>query len=138
MYAESFICYRNKLTSLKGAPMYAESFICYRNKLTSLVGAPQRVSGDFYCQYNNILSLDGLEFNFFKSIDLKNNPVYHLVRDWINSENRVDLIEYFVDLYVVQEGNKLSRMRLEAFYEDNNLEMNIDFNLIEKYYEIIY
>jgi hypothetical protein len=28
-------------------------------------------------------------------------------------------------------------MRLEAFYEDMDLEMNIDFNKVKKYYEIL-
>jgi hypothetical protein len=136
--AGSFYCHNNNLTSLVGVPKrVGGDFHCYNNNLTSLVGAPQSVAGNFSCSYNKLTSLDGLEFKFFKRIDLEKNPVHHLVKDWINLENRLDLIEYFVDLSVIQDGNKLSMMRLEAFYEDMGLEMKIDFNEVKKYYEII-
>jgi hypothetical protein len=133
-----FNCSYNNLTSLVGAPERVEGdFYCRNNKLTSLVGAPESVGGSLFCYNNNLTSLLGLEFKFFRSIDLESNPVYHLVWDWINLENRLDIIEYFVDLSVIQDGNKISQMRLEAFYEDMNLEMKIDFDEVKKYYEII-
>jgi hypothetical protein len=136
--AGGFYCRNNKLTSLEGAPQsVGGDFSCSYNNLTSLEGAPQSVGGYFWCSDNNLTSLEGLEFKFFRRIYLEDNPVYHLVGGWINLENRVDLVEYFVDLSVVQEGNKLSKMRLEAFYEDMDLEMKINFNKVKKYYEIV-
>ncbi len=127
----------NKLTSLEGAPQEVGGYFdCDNNQLTSLEGAPQSVSGDFYCYNNKLTNLNGLEFKSFGRIYLENNPIYTIVKDWINNDNREDLIEYFVDMDIIQD-NKLIMMRLEAFYEDMDLEMNIDFNKVKKYYEIL-
>jgi hypothetical protein len=82
------------------------------------------------------MSLNGLEFKSFKFIELEGNPIYSIVKDWINNDNKEELIEYFVDMNIIQD-NRLIMVRLEAFYEDMDLEMNIDFNKVKKYYEII-
>jgi hypothetical protein len=82
------------------------------------------------------MSLNGLEFKSFKFIELEGNPIYSIVKDWINNDNKEELIEYFVDMNIIQD-NKLIMVRLEAFYEDMDLEMNIDFNKVKKYYEIL-
>jgi len=133
-----FYCRHNQLTSLEGAPLsVGGDFWGHNNKLTSFKNAPQSVGGEFYCYNNQIKSLDGLEFKSFEFIDLENNPVYDIVKDWINSDNREELIEYFVDLSVIQEENKLIMVRLDTFYEDMELEMNIDWKEVKKYYEII-
>lgn len=56
----NFFCFRNELTSLKGAPKkVGGSFQCQSNPLTSLEGAPQAVGGDFDCSCTNITSLEG-------------------------------------------------------------------------------
>jgi hypothetical protein len=131
-----FYCYYNKLTSLEGAPQSVGGFFsCVDNKLTTLEGAPQSV-GDFYCDNNQLTTLDGLEFKSFKSIDLESNPINEIVKDWINSNNREELIEYFVDMNIIQD-NKLIMLRLKAFYEDMDLEMDIDFDEVKKYYTIL-
>jgi hypothetical protein len=136
-----FSCSGNKITSLEGAPQsIGGHFSCSGNKITSLEGAPKSVSGNFWCDHNKIMSLKGLEFKSFNYIDLENNPIYTIVKSWINNDNREDLIEYFVDMDIIQEGEdkpKLIMMRLEAFYEDMELEMDIDFNEVKKYYEIV-
>jgi len=133
----NFYCSNNQLMSLSGAPQtVAGGFYCYNNNLTSLEGAPQTVGGYFTCTNNKLTSLDGLEFKSFKFVNLENNPIDELVKYWINSENREELIEYFVDMNIIQD-NKIIMMRLEAFYEDMGLEMNIDFDEVKKYYEII-
>ena len=65
-----------------------------------------------------------------------NNPVFEIVKDWIN---RYELIEYFIDMNLVQDGNdkpKLIIPRLEAFHEEMNKKMNINFEEVKKYYEI--
>ena len=132
-----FYCRDNNLTSLEGAPQnVGGGFYCEDNNLTSLEGAPQNVGGDFYCYENQLTSLEGLEFKSFKKIYLERNPVYLVVKKWINKDNRDELIEYFVDMNIIQD-NKLIMMRLEAFYEDMDLEMDIDFNKVKKYYKII-
>jgi len=136
-----FLCFDNQLTSLEGAPKNLDGgFDCSDNKLTSLKGAPQSIGGDFWYHDNKLTSLEGLEFKSFKRINLQNNPINEIVKDWINNDNSEDLIEYFVDMGIIQEGGdkpKLIMMRLEAFYEDMELEINIDFNEVKKYYEII-
>jgi hypothetical protein len=132
-----FTCRYNKLTSLESAPKEVGSdFSCSNNELTSLSGAPLSVGGNFYCSYNELTSLNGLEFKSFKFIELKGNPIYPIVKDWINNDNREELIEYFIDMNIIQD-NKLIMVRLEAFYEDMDLEMDIDFDEVKKYYEII-
>jgi hypothetical protein len=122
-----FHCYNNKLTSLEGAPQSVGGyFSCNKNNLTSLEGAPQSVGGNFYCANNKLTSLEGLEFKSFKKINLQNNPIYEIVKDWINKDNREELIEYFVDMGIIQEGGdkpKLIMMRLEAFHEDIGLKI---------------
>jgi hypothetical protein len=136
-----FWCRYNQLTSLRGAPQIViGSFLCEDNQITSLDGAPQSIGGNFYCDVNQITSLKGLEFKSFNYIDLESNPIYTIVKNWINKGNREDLIEYFVDMDIIQEGEdkpKLIMMRLEAFYEDIGLEMDIDWEEVKKYYEII-
>jgi len=132
-----FYCRYNKLTSLEGAPQSVGGYFdCSNNQLTNLEGAPQSIGGEFYCNNNKIMSLKGLEFKSFKFIELENNPIQEIVKDWINNDNKEELIEYFVDMDIIQD-NKLIMMRLEAFYEDMDLEMNIDFNKVKKYYEIL-
>lgn len=56
----SFICSRNKLTTLLGAPAsVGGSFLCAANNLSSLEGAPDRVGGDFLCGSNKLTTLEG-------------------------------------------------------------------------------
>ena len=50
-----FSCYKNQLTSLRGAPKEVRGYFdCSFNKLTSLEGVPEKVGGDFYCNDNSI------------------------------------------------------------------------------------
>jgi hypothetical protein len=137
----NFNCFSNELTSLEGAPQsVGGKFDCSKNKLTSLEGAPQSVGVYFNFCNNQLTSLEGLEFKLFDKIYLKDNPVYLIVKDWINNDNREELIEYFIDMNIIQEGlekPKLIMMRLEEFYDDMNLEMDIDFEEVKKHYKII-
>ena len=56
----SFDCSWNNLTSLEGAPQtVSERFDCSGNQLTTLEGAPQTVGGDFFCSKNRLTSLEG-------------------------------------------------------------------------------
>ena len=138
----NFWCSDNNLTSLKGAPNgVGGSFDCRYNKLTSLEEAPRSVSGDFICNHNQITSLEGLEWKSFNRIDLRNNPVFEIIKDWINNKDRIDLIEYFIDMNVIQDTKtdkpKLILPRLEAFHEEMDIKMDIDLEEVIKNYEII-
>lgn len=115
-------------------------FFCNDNNLANLIDVPDTIKNYLRCHRNKITSLDGLLWKSFDNIDLKFNPIYEIVSLWINRDDRDDLIEYFLDLNVIQEGEekpKLILPRLELFYEDLGLEMNISFKEIEKHYEII-
>jgi hypothetical protein len=52
---DSFSCFGNNLTSLKGCPAsVGVRFSCFDNNLTSLKGCPTYVGHNFYCTDNNI------------------------------------------------------------------------------------
>jgi len=54
----NFICYNNKLTTLRGGPSSVSGhFDCSDNHLTSLEGAPTEVGSDLYCSNNDLTSL---------------------------------------------------------------------------------
>ena len=54
-----FYCYNNHLTTLAGAPGHVGGyFICSDNHLTTLAGAPGHVGGDFYCYNNHLTTLE--------------------------------------------------------------------------------
>ena len=57
----NFICYRNKLTSLKNCPDTIDGdFNCSFNKLSSLEYGPKNVGGEYNCGYNELTSLFGV------------------------------------------------------------------------------
>jgi len=125
-----FDCGYNQLTSLEGAPQKVVNFSCSFNKLKNLKGVPKSIAGYLECYNNEIISLDGLEYkNINGVIDLRENPIYKIVGDWIDNDNRDELIEYFVDLSVIQ-GNRISKDRLFTFYDEMDL-------LPFKYWKII-
>ncbi len=117
-----FFCENNQLTSLEGAPQsVGGSFKCDFNKLTNLKGTPNSIGGGITCYNNKIMSLDGLEYKNIKGfLDLRENPIYPIVGNWIDNDNRDELIEYFVDLSVIQ-GNRISKDRLFTFYDEMDL-----------------
>jgi len=50
----------NLIKSLEGSPEVTGSYHCSHNKITSLKGAPEKLTGNFFCSYNNgIESLEG-------------------------------------------------------------------------------
>jgi hypothetical protein len=131
-----FVCYCNELTSLEGSPKSVGHFDCDENRLTSLVGAPLSVGGNFHCEKNELMDLNHLP-EVSKSIYVIGNPVFSVVHDWIEkSERRWEKWEYFQDLSIIQ-GDRIILERLEAFYEDIGLKMDIDFDEVKKYYKIV-
>src|SRR5690554_1650575 len=56
----SFYCFKNKLSSLEGAPkLVGGEYNCHRNALTSLAGSPKFVGRDFDCRDNKLKSTKG-------------------------------------------------------------------------------
>jgi len=83
-----FICSRNYLTNLEGAPATVTGdFKCVRNNLTSLKGAPNTVgrSGDgilidsiFDCSHNNLSDLEGAPSTVYGDFKCLGNPLISL------------------------------------------------------------
>jgi len=70
------------------------------------------------------------------NIYMENNPVYSIVKDWIQEpERRWERWEYFQDLNIIQ-GDRVILERLEEFHEVMEIPMP-DLNEIKKYYKII-
>jgi len=84
-----FLCYFNKLTSLKGAPeIVMGNFDCSYNKLKSIKYAPKVVNGNFNLTWNKLKSLEGLNLNGITGkIRLKFSPNLKLTEKeelWVN------------------------------------------------------
>ncbi len=75
-----YSCAKNKLTSLKGAPVTAGIFLCSDNQLTSLADAPREVTDTFNCQNNPLTSLEGLPEKVSGQILLTWDPNLPLLR----------------------------------------------------------
>ena len=103
-----FFCYKNKLTTLEGAPKeVGGNFSCHDNELTTLEGAPKEVRGDFYCSHNNLTTLEGapkeVGGNFYcymnKLITLKWAPEYIAGKvDFLPNDNLPKEFLYFLRL----------------------------------------
>lgn len=105
-----FDCYKNKLISLKGAPLEVLSFDCSHNLLTSLEGSPKIVKEMFRCSNNKLISL-------------KNGPS-EVGGTYSCSNNSLDSLK----------GLPLGEYRLEA--RNNNLKNLIGCPKIMKYINI--
>jgi hypothetical protein len=106
-------CYRNKLTSLKGAPeSVGGNFDCSYNNLISLEGGPKSVGDDFYCSYNNLTSLEGISESIRGQLYCIDNPIYQI---WKLFKDK-DKIEFFNDLDIIR-GNSIVLDRLIYFLD---------------------
>jgi hypothetical protein len=133
----NFFCYNNQLKTLEGAPQSVGGrFSCRDNQLTTLEGTPQSVGGDFYCGNNQLKTLEGGPQSVGGDFSCHNNPVNLIIHDWIDRDDRDELIRYFLDLDVIQD-DKLIMDRLKDFHLDIGVEIDIDFNEVKKYYTII-
>ena len=129
----TFICEKNRLISLKGAPNYVGgNFICDHNFLTSLKYGPEYVKFEYVCNSNNITSLKhighvGNEIfcvdNKIKTFEKLNtdkavffdNPINELWNLFRNKSH----IDYFNELDIIQEnGNVVILDRLNYFLQD--------------------
>ena len=74
-----FYCFRNKLTTLEGAPQSVDgSFYCDNNNLTTLEGAPQSVGSDFRCRDNKLITLEGAPQSVGGYFDCSDNELTKL------------------------------------------------------------
>jgi len=74
-----FVCVRNKIVSLEGAPeSVGDNFMCNHNEINSLEGAPVKVEGSFYCSNNNITSLEGAPKEVGEDFDCDGNNIVSL------------------------------------------------------------
>jgi hypothetical protein len=133
----NFFCYNNQLKTLEGAPQSVGGrFSCRDNQLTTLEGAPQSVGGDFYCGDNQLKTLEGASQSVGGRFWCYDNPVNLIIHDWIDRDDRDELIRYFLDLDVIQD-DRLIMDRLKDFHLDIGVEIDIDFDKVRKYYKVI-
>lgn len=66
-------------------------FFCDGNNLTSLLGLPHLIKKDLYCNHNKLTSLEGLSKEIHGAINCSNNPIQ--VDSYIESQFKV-LIHY--------------------------------------------
>ncbi len=72
----SFYCFKNKLSSLEGAPeKVGRDFYCSFNELSSLEGAPKLVGGEYNCQRNALTSLEGSPKFVGRDFDCRDNKL---------------------------------------------------------------
>jgi len=77
---DHFLCNKNKLTSLWGAPQsVGGNFYCDSNQLTSLEGAPQRVEGSFNCTDNLLINLQFFPSSLGLNFICDNNRITSLL-----------------------------------------------------------
>ncbi|NBV27988.1 hypothetical protein EBS02_03065 [bacterium] len=76
----SFDCEAEKLESLNGIRFgtVIGDFLCDRNQLVSLEGSPQVVEGSFYCQFNLLTSLEGSPHKVGDYFDCSQNKINSL------------------------------------------------------------
>ena len=101
VYDGDIYCYKQELTSLKGAPKEVSGdFYCDGNELTSLEGGPKEVKGDFHCNFGILTSLKGapekvggdFECKGNKLTSLKGSPKY-ISRNFNCSGNKLISLE---------------------------------------------
>ena len=132
-----FYCFNNQLTSLKGAPSeVGGDFYCNNNKLTSLEHCPQQVGGGFYCNNNQITSLEYCSQQIGGDFYCTGNPVDFIVRGFIRSRKKNELIELFNYTDIIQDGDVVIYDRLVWFYEEIGIRLP-NMGEIAKHYKII-
>ena len=72
-----FVCSKHDLTDFKGIRFGVVSgdFICEYNQLISLVGSPQDVGGHFSCSNNQLTTLEGAPQKVGGLLNCEDNPV---------------------------------------------------------------
>lgn len=115
-----------------------DSFYISSNFLTNLKNSPNKIGGDFICSYNSILSLKNFPSYVGGRISMYDNPIYLIVSDFINNDNKNELVSEF-NHYRIIEDDKLYLERLTMFCGDFNLDVSFLNNIrnIEKFYKVI-
>lgn len=130
-----YSCIGNGVESLKYSPKkIGGDFLADYNNINSLKEGPEVVEGNFHCSGEYITSLEGIP-NVQYRIDLRGNPVNSVVKNFINNNNKNDLIQEFNEYHIIR-GNKIILNRLNTFIDDYGLSKP-DMNKIKEYYEII-
>ena len=115
-----FICSRNSLKSLDGAPNFVGGdFNCSYNELNDLVGGPEHVDGLYKATYNEIVNFNGFP-KYCGLFYVSSNPVYELYKlfkDFSNCNTSLSMIPLFLDYDILQDGVVILD-RLNDFLEE--------------------
>jgi len=126
----SFVCSKNKLTSLEGSPIeLGDAFYCSHNRLTSFQYAPKIIRGRFDCDLNKIKTFEYFP-NYVKGyFRCDDNPiweVWNLFRDTTKIELLNDF-DIFRDEHTDTPGIIMDRL--------NDFLLTIGKKPVEKVYE---
>ena len=109
-----FTCSYLNLNSMEGSPDYiGGNFYCNDNDLTSLEYLPSSALS-YYLKNNKITNFYGLPEFFEKYIDLRGNPVEEILRLFNRNPMCMDLIRE----YDVIQGDEVIGVRLEEVYAE--------------------
>ena len=106
------------------------NFYCDNNQLTSLKGAPSYVRGHFYCSYNSLTSLEFAPSYVGHDFYCSGNPIFEIY-SLFNNKKCIESINE----YDVIQGKSIVLSRLEEVYHDLGMEIPVKFNF--KYYKLI-
>ncbi len=109
-------------------------FYCNSNQLISLEGSPQSVGGDFECNNNQLTSLEGCPQTVGGDFYCYNNPCYPIYEEWIDTDRRDELLDMMSD-YDFLRGETINWYLLKAFFVDAGLKIPNKEEL-QKYYTI--
>ena len=114
-----FYCSVEGLDSFKGVRFghVSGSYYCDRNNLTSLEGAPQSVGGSFSCYDNNLTSLKGFPMEIKGGIDLDFNPISKEIEPMLKGMSDGDKRFFYKFAAVDQTGTAESLERIARSIE---------------------
>ena len=108
--------YNLKLSSLPlRFSIVGGGFFCQNNNLTTLEGGPREVGGHFVCFSNRLTTLEGGPREVGGHFSCHDNPVYEIIRKFPDHKK---VLKFWDDFDVVRNRNELSAYRFEEMYLD--------------------
>jgi hypothetical protein len=94
------------------------NFVCTYNKLITLEGAPREVGGDFNCSYNQLTSLEGSPREVTGDFNCHNNPIYSVYKLFPDRKSYMDSLDYN---YL--RGTDIVKSRFKEACEEANIKI---------------
>jgi len=94
------------------------NFVCTYNKLITLEGGPREVGGDFNCSYNQLTSLEGSPREVTGDFNCHNNPIYSVYKLFPDRKSYMDSLDYN---YL--RGTDIVKSRFKEACEEANIKI---------------